>query len=217
MSRFKQRQDGLLQRLKVLTFYIASFVQSIEQDGGFIADNDFLINVLKQLKDADLVCPMSAGKDGKLYFLAGDVDERLKRDDFKYETRLRRETFDSSTRQQRIRIMGDPTKYVEVLHVSPGGFEQEDTLGTNVLDASLFRVNLWLAYKDDDDYNLSSQADFDDICFADDGIIPTLQDEPSGPYPGFVVNLQNIESLVVSLDESGKELAHFLTFQIVIR
>ena len=140
---------------------------------------------------------------------------------FKFANRLRIETFKSDNRAERIRIMGDPTAYCEVLFVG-NSVEQDDTGTRTVLDNDLFRVNLWLAFKDNDDYALSSQAEFDTIMLDDEsGIITGLGEagtiNPSGYSPGVALDLAGIESTVVSLDESGQELAHFLTFTILIR
>lgn len=137
--------------------------------------------------------------------------------DFNYADRLRRETFDSSTRHQRLKIMGDPVKYCEILHAGTGDIEQGDSLGMNVLDSDVFRVNLWMEYRDHAEYESSSQYDFDRIAYGDNGIIRTLDSVPEDVYPGFIWSIANVESLVVSLDEEGKELAHFLTFTITIR
>jgi hypothetical protein len=152
-------------------------------------------------------------RDNLIARIKGVIDDP----DFNYADRLRRETFDSSTRHQRLRIMGDPVKYCEVLHAGTGDIEQEDSLGMNVLDSDIFRVNLWMEYRDHDDYQSSSQYDFDRIVYGDDGIIRTLDSEPGAVYPGFIWSIANVESLVVSLDEEGKELAHFLTFTITMR
>lgn len=142
------------------------------------------------------------------------IDAKI--DGFKYADRLRRETFDSYTRQQRVKIMGNPTKYCEVLFAGYDN-EQEDTGGNTVLDNSLFRVNVWFAYRDSDIYEESTQSSFDDLCFNDkDGILPVLDDSnPIGDV--WVMNIAGVEQPVVSLDNEGTELAHFLTFTITLR
>lgn len=139
-----------------------------------------------------------------------------KSEGFKYADRLRRETFDSITRQQRIKVMGDPTKYAEVLF-SGYASEQEDAGGNVVLDNSIFRVNVWHFYYDADNYNDSSQKAFDDLCFADDGILPVLDSDNMLDEGLWILDISAVEQLVVSLDNEGTELAHFLTFTITMR
>lgn len=46
----------------------AEFTNLVEADGGEVADQQHTNDVLNELNDADLVCPCSAGKEGKLYF-----------------------------------------------------------------------------------------------------------------------------------------------------
>lgn len=142
--------------------------------------------------------------------------------EFNFADRLRRETFDSSTRSSRIRVMGDPTMYCEVLYAGLSENDQEDTAGTTVLDTDTFRVNLWYYYHDWSEYTQSSQAAFDNILFNQHtGIITGLREvetlNPGAYSPGIPLSLTGIETSVISLDESGVELAHFLTFTITIR
>lgn len=139
-----------------------------------------------------------------------------KAEGFKFADRLRRETFDSVTRQQRVRIMGNPTKYCEVLFTGYAS-EQEDAGGNTVLDNSVFRVNVWHYFQDFDEYEHSTQFDFDELCFADDGILPVLDDSNVLDGTIFVISITGVEQVVVSLDNEGNELAHFLTFNITLR
>ena len=143
-------------------------------------------------------------------------------DHFKFAERLRLETFKSETRPDRVRVMGDPTAYCEVLYGGDSTVDQEDTGGRAVLDVDPFRVNVWFAYYDAETYENSSQAKFDSLMFDDDeGIITGLREvetiNPTGYHPGVPLDITGIESTVVSLDESGIELAHFLTFNVTIR
>lgn len=135
---------------------------------------------------------------------------------FKYAFWLRRETFDSYTRQQRVKVMGDPTRYCEVLF-SGYDVEQEDAGGNAVLDNSIFRVNVWYQYKDGPEFEDTSQFEFDALCFDDDGILPVLDSSNLIEPDIWVMDISGVESVVVSLDNEGTELAHFLTFTITLR
>lgn len=141
-------------------------------------------------------------------------------DGFSIADRLRRETFDSQTRAERQKVMGNPTRYCEVLYAGDGSERQQSAIGQTILDSDLFRVNVWLEYKDCDNYEHSSQKEFDDLCFDEQrGIVTVLNDTDmlDNVYPGAVFGITGLETLVVSMDESGQELAHFLTFNITIR
>lgn len=135
---------------------------------------------------------------------------------FNYADRLRRETFDSYTRQQRIQVMGDPTQYCEVLFTGYSD-EQKDAGGNVILDNFNYRVNVWFAYKDDVNYDYSSQFIFDSLCFDADGIIPTIEEANLLPEQTWNMGIDGLEQLIVSLDNEGTELAHFLTFNITLR
>lgn len=134
--------------------------------------------------------------------------------------RLRRATFDSVSRQERIRIMGEPTFYCEVLWVGIGDGTQIDSVGNSVLDGHLFRVNLWYKYNDNDNYQASSQSTWDDMLEGENGLLKTIRDADIIPDQSELMYLyQPAEVSVseVSLDASGDELAHFLTFTLSIR
>jgi hypothetical protein len=139
-------------------------------------------------------------------------------DDFVVVDRLREATFKSQTRQERTQVMGDPTKYCEVLWSGVGEGTQIDSVGDSVLDGHLFRVNLWYQYHDDERYEFSSQKVFDDICEADDGLLKTLRntDIIQGEELIYLYQPTSVEITEVSLD-GQYELAHFLTFTISLR
>jgi hypothetical protein len=133
--------------------------------------------------------------------------------------RLRRATFDSSTRQERLNVMGNPTFYCEILWTGIGEGTQIDSVGNSVLDGHQFRVNLWYEYKDADDYNQSSQALWDNILESDNGLLKTIRDTdiiPDVPIM-YLYQPENVQVNEVSLDNLGKELAHFLTFTLSVR
>lgn len=44
------------------------FVVSVSIDGGFVADEQYVNDVIDSLQSADLICPMAAGDEGKLYY-----------------------------------------------------------------------------------------------------------------------------------------------------
>lgn len=139
---------------------------------------------------------------------------------FSVETRLRRATFDSVNRAERLRIMGEPTAYAEVLWLGNGGDDQYSATVTEILHGHLFRVNIWLEYKDNGNYNLSSQAIFDDLCEGEGGVLTQLRELDAfegEDCPILVLPPESVQVSEVSLDNAGKELAHFLTFTITLR
>lgn len=49
-----------------------AFIRAVLADGGFVVARGHINKTFIKLKDADLICPCSAGDDGKLYFWIGD-------------------------------------------------------------------------------------------------------------------------------------------------
>ena len=140
--------------------------------------------------------------------------------EFRSSTRLRRATFDSSTRAERIRVMGDPTAYFEVIWTgATGQGVQVDSLDTEVLQGHQFRFNLWMEYKDAESYQGSSQQKFDALCEGENGILTKLRDTPVLQADEMYMIYHPTEVVVseVSLDNEGRDLAHYLTFIISIR
>ena len=140
---------------------------------------------------------------------------------FRHSTRLRSATFDASNRGDRIRVMGNPTAYFEVIWTGETGEGmQNDSLDTEVLHGHQFRVNLWLAYKDHDTYELSSQKTFDDLCEGETGVLSLLRETPNLPVDDEMYMIYHPRAVVaseVSLDNEARELTHYLTFIISIR
>lgn len=135
--------------------------------------------------------------------------------------RLRRVTWDSRTRRQRLAIMGDPTKYIEVLYAGEdASLSQETATGQHVITAYIFRVNVWYAYKDSEDYTLSSQAVWDNLLEGEAGLLTLLRQTDSfsiAPEHFQIFNPEGAQTSEVTLDNEGNELAHFLSFTIIIR
>jgi hypothetical protein len=140
---------------------------------------------------------------------------------FNVANRLRRATWDAKTRRQRLAIMGDPTKYAEVLYAGEDStLAQEDAVGNHTLSAHIFRVNVWYAYVDSEDYSLSSQYTWDNLIEGENGLLTQLRlvDSFSADQDFFqVYNPENVDVFEVSMDNEGVELSHFLSFTIVIR
>lgn len=61
-------QEETTQINSTISFAI-EFVTPVLEAGGFIADKDYFLDVINDLRGADLVCPMVAGNESKLYFL----------------------------------------------------------------------------------------------------------------------------------------------------
>lgn len=125
-------------------------------------------------------------------------------------------------RADRVRVMGDPCWYMEVLHEAT---EAEGTVvsgGKWLLAYDRFRVYVWFAYADAPTYAASSQSTWDTMMHGQEdgaeGLIYTLtQAVAVGDSPTRKDTLQQqgiVTGDVVPLDMGGKELAHFCTFTI---
>lgn len=139
--------------------------------------------------------------------------------DYKIENRVRLATLGALNRQQRISVMGENSEYGEVLS---GTRTSESTqLNANtapVLQGHNFIVNLWYSYKDNSEYDSSSQKTWDSVFL--DGLIGHLEDTNLITYDEekvFLFEPTDITDIIVPLESTGKELAHFLSFNIVLR
>jgi len=163
---------------------------------------------------------MVAKRDSLVAYVSGILNTF---DHFNVSDRLRFATFRADARQDRVRIMGDPTAYCEVVWIGRGDGSQVASLGQEVLEGHLFRINVWYAFKDNDIYAGSSQKIFDDLCESDTGllyglrndvVIPNLSDNGEIMY---IYSVNQVQVSEVSIDTEGTELAHFLTFTVSIR
>lgn len=138
--------------------------------------------------------------------------------DFTVEDRFRIGTFNASNRNARVAIMGDPAKYCEVLYITRNPITST-AKSTRRRTIHQFEVNIWYGYHDSDSYEVSSQSTWDDITEGENGVLPSL--ESKGTFEGD--KLYTIDAIfddvnaVIALDNTGKELAHYLTFSINIR
>lgn len=138
--------------------------------------------------------------------------------DFVIEDRFREATFNSTNRNSRVAIMGDPAKYCEVLYITRNPITGT-AKSTRRRTIHQFEVNIWYGYKDADTYANSSQKVWDEITEGDAGVLPSL--ESKGTFEGD--KLYTIDAIfddvnaVIALDNTGKELAHYLTFSINLR
>lgn len=139
--------------------------------------------------------------------------------DYRVEQRLRRETFDATSRQKRVEIMGRNTTYAEVL-LDSVDFGQNSGANSRRLKTYTFRVNVWYGYNDALTLEGSSQAVFDRIVAGDDGLLVTLKTTGSttvGDEFFYIDQPTNPQPSEVALSNDGKELAHYLTFTIDVR
>lgn len=148
----------------------------------------------------------------KLQSILLSIDNR-----YKVVQRVRRETFDATSRVKRTEILGENTTYAEVLTGTPTFTGRRSSNKTPNYNYTM-TVNIWYGYDDNDNYENSSQKVFDDIVhdvleeFADFG------GQNIGDVFFYVDEPFNIsEPTLVSLSNDGKELAHYLTFQITVR
>lgn len=121
---------------------------------------------------------------------------------------LKRETFDSVDRATRIKIMGDPTAYCEILNRPRDTGVGQRTSGNTRRKGRYhnFYVRIWFQYPNQDEFDtLSEQTVLDGLEQL------ALLDDYKVMYP------ENIRILEVALDSTAKELAHYMEFEIEIR
>jgi hypothetical protein len=135
---------------------------------------------------------------------------------YRVEQRLRRETFDATSRLKRVEIMGENTTYAEVLSRSP--FVSANKASNTRSDYSYtFDVNIWYGYQDNDIYDNSSQKVFDDVVREVMNGFGNFGGETRDGNWYYVDEPQGNSISEVALSNDGKELAHYLTFQITVR
>lgn len=148
----------------------------------------------------------------KLTPILKDIDP-----DYRVEQRVRRETFDASSRAKRLEILGDKTTYAEVLTSTPTFTGRRSSNKTPNYNYAM-RVNVWYGYHDAQSYDQSSQSIFDDIVhkvlegFSADG-----GTDREGVFYYIDEPYDASEPSLVSLSNDGKELAHYLTFRVNVR
>lgn len=136
--------------------------------------------------------------------------------------RLRMATFRQTSRTERIEIMGEDYAYAEVLYrpsVTPEG--QRSAASTSRNRHHNYQVFVWYKLTDDDVYASSSQATWDDIIEADDGVLASLEGKKyltdAGGNQYVLSKPQNINAPEVIMDTDPLELAHHLNFDINVR
>lgn len=136
--------------------------------------------------------------------------------------RIREATLNGAHRDNRLALMGNPTRYCEVVHStsSDSGFGLQNV----VVPAHTFNVNLWVGYADDDDAASSSQAFFDSVVHSTDsatpGLIPLLGAQDSLQTAGEIAEIAQptgVAEKLLALDYNAREYAHHLAFSITIR
>ena len=146
----------------------------------------------------------------------------------RFAGRFRRQTQLQTDRQDRVRVMGQPAYYLEVIETGPSQ-SQARAGGSVVRRRHRFRVSLWYQYQDAETDQAASQARFDALVEGTDPARPGLlwglrtvvflQTEPASGGGGRRLRLWQPEhdhKDVVPLDLEGTELAHYLTFTIDI-
>lgn len=131
--------------------------------------------------------------------------------------RFRIATFNAESRRDRIAVMGDPTRYVEVLDAStdtePGELLGD---GTPAVRSHTVNVSIWYHYKDSDNYTNSSQSVWDAVI--NNGLLRQLSelshvDDDDGNVI-YISRPLNVQFQEVALSGTGDEFAHSVTFQI---
>lgn len=141
---------------------------------------------------------------------------------FKAEQRLREAVFRSTTVARRKAVMGDPVRYIQVMHIGhDAGTETDaylDPSDNPTVTANDYEVEVWYEYADDDTLADSSQAGFDSLMFGSNGIVPMLEsynwlssDEPGVVSPPVVDVLD-----VVQVDDDGRKFAHYCLLTVTV-
>ena len=139
--------------------------------------------------------------------------------DYRVEQRLRTATWASSSRSERVAVMGQRSTYCEVLARTPFYTSKRASNKTPNYNYD-YEVNVWHEFKDAQDYGSSSQAKWDKIVASDEGVLISLADYGGESREGIYYYVDEPDSVSISevpLDAEGKELAHYLTFNITVR
>lgn len=155
--------------------------------------------------------------------LATFIRERLlvHSEEWKVDTRLREIVLFGGTRSARTQVMGDPVRYVVIQHTgmafSDG--EQLETIGGVSLDsADQFSVQMWMQYADAELVEDSSQYEWETVLLDDtDGLLYQLQaEEWLDDAQAALGKPADIVFDMVELGNTGRELAHFVSFTITV-
>jgi hypothetical protein len=141
----------------------------------------------------------------------------------KYSARFREVP---SGRRAQNQAIGDPAYYLETWLPAEGSSETTDVLEGEALEVRhRFVVSLWLEYEDADSYAASSQATYEKLVEAENGLLPTLRGHPEPRLPGRTGPLwpggasvgqpEGVQEPIVNLDNQGRK-AHLLRFAIGI-
>lgn len=129
--------------------------------------------------------------------------------EFRVVDRFKREVIMSESRADRIRVMGDPTKYAEVIY-EPNTASGPSAGATWTNKVHLFQIRVWLGFTD------SSQDVWDELIEGDNGLMKGLQD--TAKVGNFILfNPQQPFQAMRFLDGEGKEISHYIEFTITIR
>lgn len=138
---------------------------------------------------------------------------------FKADERLRDAVLHGASRAVRNQVMGDPVRYVVVFHTGrryPSGVET-DVRGRPLSKADVFTVQVWYTYKDHETQAYSSTEEWDDAIFhATTGLVEVLEATDWIDDQYHVGIPEGVETGIVPLDNTGKDLAHHLAFDIPV-
>lgn len=139
------------------------------------------------------------------------------------ETRYRRQTEPTAYRADRVRLMGDPCWYLEVLHAGPFTPTVDVSGGRVTQGLHAFRVSVWRQYHESEAYEASSQYLWDQMIHAESddvpGLLRALRDRPivgTGDDRVVVYPPEGESDDVIPLDEGGEEAAHYLTMTVQV-
>lgn len=140
---------------------------------------------------------------------------------WRVDTRLRSAVIFGGTRNARTLVMGDPVRYVVIQHTGMGfsDGEQLETIGGISLDsANQFSVQIWHEWFDAEFEEDSSQWVWDKTLLDEtDGLLYQLQAEEWLESASSALGKpSDIVFDVVELGNSGRELAHFVSFTITV-
>lgn len=140
---------------------------------------------------------------------------------FKAEQRLREAVFRSVSVARRKEVMGDPVRYIQVMHIDHDldvNEEYLDVTDSPTVEANVYEVEIWYQYEDNDTLANSSQAGFDALMFGANGIVPMLVSVNwlSSDEPG-AIGSPDIEVIdIVQVDDKGRVYAHYALFTVTV-
>lgn len=140
---------------------------------------------------------------------------------FKADERLRDVVLYGKSGALRNKVMGNPVRYAAIIHRKrnpPAQEEEYDAQGKPKGWVDEFNIQVWYAFKDHASQEHSSTEKFDDIMFADStGLIDVLVDNVWVSNAYDLSNPFSIETDIIPLDSTGKNLSHWASLNVTMQ